>query len=563
MRKILSILLFITLAACTQQRESKTITPVNPYIPQNLSYAVSEKVYRYQMDSDPIYPTYSGNDGSNMVFSISPALPTGLQFSSTTGRIAGMPEAVSAAQTYTITATNNSGSTSTDLKLSVIHQEPFGLTYGNDILVTSVNGLINVVPMCSEGFRLGALCTSYSISPALPSFLNFNSTSGRISGIVTSKFTQTYVVTGKNTGGETTFSLTIDVRNYISQLSVGAEHGCAIVDGVVKCWGKNDQGQLGDGSQANKLTPVSVVYSGVGFSTLTAGQDFTCAYRTSDFANFCWGSNADGNLGPNVSSARVLTPFNIGFNLTNLSASTAPSLRRLCGVNDNDEALCFGAYDFGSLVGDNYKVKQNASTILAPVNKVSAGGDFSCFVKSGRVYCHGSNDQGQLGDNLTSGSQSFYTITPTGLESGVTSIDTFGKSACAIKNSAQLFCWGEINGEVTPAEMTVNILDIISLESVSLGKDFLCVKNLGRAYCIGDNSFGQLGQGTTDLNSLNFVEVIKDNDQPLGNILSIEAGEAHVCAIASNEVFCWGKNSVGQLGINSLVNSNKAKKLTF
>lgn len=562
MKKVVFFLLFFALG-CTQQREQKTYNPVNPSIPQNLSYEASEKTLRYQEVMNPIYPTFSGSDGSIPSFSISPALPTGLQFSATTGRIAGTPEALSSSRVYTVTVTNNTGSASTNLVLSVVHQAPFNLSYGNNLILSSMGGLINVVPLCAEGIRMGAGCTSFSISPALPSFLSFNTTSGRISGIVSSRFTQTYTITGYNTGGSTSTDVTIDIRQNIYNISLGVDHSCAIVDGISKCWGRNDHGQVGDGTQVNKLSPVSINYSGSRFANISLGLDFSCAYRFSDFQAYCWGNNPDGAFGPNVALTSSLVPLDLNLVIAGINVSQGSSLRRLCGLNDQEQSLCYGAYDFGSLVSTNYRVRENSSTNLSPISAISSGGDFACFLKFGRVYCHGNNSVGQLGDNQASGSSSFYTVTPVGLESGVTALDSFGRSACAIKNNQNLYCWGEINGAVEPTLMTIDILDSISIDSLSVGQNFLCLKNMSRVYCIGDNSVGQLGRGSADANSVSFVEVKKDNDEPLGNVQQLELGGAHACAIASNEVFCWGKNDQGQLGIGSVVNSNKAKKLNF
>lgn len=83
----------------------------------------------------------------------------------------------------------------------------------------------------------------------------------------------------------------------ISKLAGGSTHTCALTtSGGVKCWGYNAQGQLGDNSTTQRLSPVDVVGLGSGVSSITAGDGNTCALLTSGTAK-CWGYNGQGQLG--------------------------------------------------------------------------------------------------------------------------------------------------------------------------------------------------------------------------------------------------------------------------
>jgi hypothetical protein len=86
-----------------------------------------------------------------------------------------------------------------------------------------------------------------------------------------------------------------------SSLSAGADHTCALdANGAAYCWGNNASGELGDGTQVNSSRPVKVAGGHV-FRAISAGTDHTCALGSGSAADsdkvFCWGSNAQGQLG--------------------------------------------------------------------------------------------------------------------------------------------------------------------------------------------------------------------------------------------------------------------------
>jgi alpha-tubulin suppressor-like RCC1 family protein len=83
-------------------------------------------------------------------------------------------------------------------------------------------------------------------------------------------------------------------------IAAGSTHSCALTTaGAVKCWGANAMGQLGDGTNGQKTTPVGVSGLSVGAVAISAGGDHTCAQTASD-ALKCWGSNSNGQIGDNM-----------------------------------------------------------------------------------------------------------------------------------------------------------------------------------------------------------------------------------------------------------------------
>ncbi len=91
----------------------------------------------------------------------------------------------------------------------------------------------------------------------------------------------------------------------------------------------------------------------------------------------------------------------------------------------------------------------------------------------------------------------------------------------------------------------VAVSDGLTFSSVSAGDDHTCgVTGMGEAFCWGDNSSGQLGNGT--FNSSSGVPVPVSDGH---TFTSVSAGNTHTCGVTtSDETFCWGYNFFGQLG---------------
>ena len=171
--------------------------------PTGLSYpAVPTQVVGQPMAS--ITPTVSGSV-SNYV--VSPALPAGLSLNATSGAIGGTPTAAKAATTYTVTASNGGGSTSTTMSLTVNDVPPVVSYSGTPIALTKDIAASPITPTST-----GGVVVTWSIAPALPAGLSFDTSDGRISGAPTELSpAATYVVTAQNSGGTTNANLTLSV----------------------------------------------------------------------------------------------------------------------------------------------------------------------------------------------------------------------------------------------------------------------------------------------------------------------------------------------------------------
>ena len=151
-------------------------------------------------------PTSIG--GAVVSYSVSPALPAGLTLNTSTGVISGTPTTLTAIANYTITATNTGGSTTASVSITVNDIAPSALTYfSNPATYAKDTAITDNTPSSS-----GGAVVSYAVSPALPTGLTLNTSSGIISGTPTTLIAAAdYTVIATNTGGSTSVSVSIAV----------------------------------------------------------------------------------------------------------------------------------------------------------------------------------------------------------------------------------------------------------------------------------------------------------------------------------------------------------------
>ncbi|MDH5655092.1 MAG: putative Ig domain-containing protein, partial [Spirochaetia bacterium] len=181
-----------------------TIT-VNDAPPSALNYGGNPYVFTVNAGITPIAPTITGTP---TLYSISPALPTGLVFDTATGGISGTPTAITAAASYLITASNSGGSTSFLLTLTVNDVAPT-FTYAGPLTFTKLVAVATpVTPTGVTG------TPTYSVSPDLPAGLVLDTATGGISGTpLDTSAAADYTITATNSGGSASQTVSIAVNN--------------------------------------------------------------------------------------------------------------------------------------------------------------------------------------------------------------------------------------------------------------------------------------------------------------------------------------------------------------
>src|SRR5439155_213184 len=189
-----------------------------------------------------------------------------------------------------------------------------------------------------------------------------------------------------------------------TKLDAGQEHTCGVIaSGTAYCFGRGDEGQLGNGSFTSDLgflTPVLVV-GGRTWTAVSAGFVHSCGLTTDNDA-YCWGNNALGTLGDGTTTDRS-APTLVTGGLAFLSITADNS--HTCGVVADASAYCWGGNQLGQL-GIGSTISQTAPAQVSggfgwqSVSvSLSGVGAHTCGITSGNVvYCWGTGDRGQLGN---------------------------------------------------------------------------------------------------------------------------------------------------------------------
>ncbi len=254
-------------------------------------------------------------------------------------------------------------------------------------------------------------------------------------------------------------------------ITAGGNHTCAVLDnGVVRCWGLGEFGQLGNGGTGSigdtedpgAANPVNLG-AGHTATAVTAGAFHTCAIRE-DGAVSCWGLGGNGQLGLGVTAA-VLDPSTVGtvdLGPGRTAKAITAGFGHTCAVLDNGSVRCWGLNDSGQLgYGNKTQIGDNEAPALAgPVNlgdgrtatAISSGGDHTCAVlDDGNMRCWGAGLYGQLGVlGLTpiGDTEAPASIAPVDLGTGRTAkaVASGIYHSCARLDDASVRCWG--NGTV-------------------------------------------------------------------------------------------------------------------
>jgi alpha-tubulin suppressor-like RCC1 family protein len=343
-------------------------------------------------------------------------------------------------------------------------------------------------------------------------------------------------------------------------VAVGTSHVCAAKsDGTVWCWGDNSAGQLGDGTTAAHNVPAQV--PGLqGIVALSSHASHTCAQDTAG-ALHCWGDDQKGQLGDGLTSARFQATAVLG--LSGASAVSAGGNFTCALLADGGDVQCWGT-DRDNELGDfSYQNRAVPGPVpgLVGVAQLAAGGNHACArLSDGSVQCWGGNSASQLADSTigapvtgVAGASSVAASTSKTIYSYSSSssgcYDDCGAS-CAV-SAGLVQCWGDNrfgqigNGSFGTSNVPPTaVLGVSGVTQVVLGAQHGCaLTGAGTVSCWGDNTYGQLGDGTLA------SRAAAGQVPSLSGVVALSAGDVHTCALLTDQtVQCWGNNDYGQLG---------------
>jgi alpha-tubulin suppressor-like RCC1 family protein len=325
-----------------------------------------------------------------------------------------------------------------------------------------------------------------------------------------------------------------------SSISVGDGHACGLTAaGEAWCWGGNGFGQLGDGTTTFRPLPVPVAPgTGLRFTSLRAGEFRTCGVA-SDGTGYCWGRNLNGELGNGTeddSALPVVVGPGLGLTFAVVEPGTAMFGSHSCGVTTDHRAFCwgnstvFGMLGDGGFAGSAWPVEVGPGLGLS-FTTVSAGASHNCATTSGGVgYCWGANGAGQLGNGTAdfsfpnvfpvpvpdamvhrlpepvTGGHTFSTIDGGGTLIFFTDDNSqfYRSFTCGLSTGGAALCWGNNrfgqvgDGTTTDRPSPTPVAPVLGgLAAISTGSSHACgLSSFGRAYCWDYNAAGQLGDGT-------------------------------------------------------------------
>jgi Regulator of chromosome condensation (RCC1) repeat len=284
-------------------------------------------------------------------------------------------------------------------------------------------------------------------------------------------------------------------------LAVGQAFACGLTSaGAARCWGSNASGQLGIGTLSDFQTQALAPSGGLLFTTIVAGDAFACGLTT-DHVVYCWGDNTLGQLGDSTVAARAVpAPVATTEHFTTIAAG----FQHVCASATTGTTYCWGANDGGQLGAPSTNTCQvpvydyafyGSSTVAvncatAPIAVKNAPGGFTALtasngtcglVGSGQAYCWGYGSTGGAG--IPNNGQ-------------FTSLAAGYAAVCGITTALSISCWTYADPLVSPSVLT-SVPGIASPRSIVAGHQHWCaIDGAGIAFCWGDNSYGQLGNGT-------------------------------------------------------------------
>ena len=402
----------------------------------------------------------------------------------------------------------------------------------------------------------------------------------------------TLLVQDPISGQVATAKIVVGESGIAPEISSFLYHTVAIkADGTVWAWGLNGNGQLGDGSKANKYIPTQVDISDV--VSVDAGY-YDTLFLKSDGTVWATGQNNCGQLGDGtntdktvpvrVGGGNLATPSGYLENIVQIAAGNGTSY----ALDANGNVWAWG-YNANGELGDNTTTNRNTPKKImnsnrigdmSGVTQISAGANHLLMLKAdSTVWAVGYNYNGMLGDNTATNRYVPVQVKDTtgnNFLRGVIKVQAGAQHSVALLANGNVVAWGRRdvgqlgNGEgMTSALAGRNLLptyvrnvgntgilsDVIDISSGAY--EVIALKSDGTAVTWGHNSNGQLGDGTTSNRNVPVVLKGANNEPVLQNIIMIAAGHKTMKAVTEDgNVYSWGISVNGEVGDDQTLQRN-------
>ena len=330
-------------------------------------------------------------------------------------------------------------------------------------------------------------------------------------------------------------------------------------------FGFNDYGQLGDGTTTNRNIPTQISGNFNDIIAVSCG-DYHTAILKSDGTVYTVGRNDYGQLGDGTTTDRNTLTEITDSNATNIIAVSCG--RYHTAILKSDGSVYTFGWNFYGALGNGTTTNRNTPTKIQgheDVIAVSCGGYHTAIVKSdGTVYTFGFNDNGQLGNGTTTDRNTPTEITDSNA-TNIIAVSCGGRHTAILKSDGTVYTFGyNSNGQLgdgtttnktTPTEISGNHNDVIA---ISCGYDHTAiVKSDGTVYTFGRNHYGQLGLGDTT------QKTTPTQIQGHEDVIAVSCGYSHTAILKSDgTVYTFGFNDNGQLGDGTTTNKNIPIKIS-
>jgi alpha-tubulin suppressor-like RCC1 family protein len=364
----------------------------------------------------------------------------------------------------------------------------------------------------------------------------------------------------------------------VTAVRAGQHHSIALCsDGTVAAWGSNSSGQLGNNSTTSSTAPVAVLQGGVLAGktvTAVAAGDYHTLALCSDGTIVAWGSNSYGQLGNNsttnspVPVAVDLGGVLAGKTITGITAGSDYSLA-LCSEGT---AAAWG-YNGSGQLGNNSTTSSPVPVMVVQAGALAgktitalAAGDSTTLAlcSDGTVAAWGNNNNGQLGNNSTTGSSVPVAVVQSGALAGktVTALSAGTYHCFALCSDGTLAAWGyNIYGQLGNNSTTSSSVPVPVDQSGALAGKTVTAVDCGIYYSLalcsdgtlaawGNNFWGAFGDNSRT-NSPVPVPVAQSGVLAGKTPVALAAGFQHSLTLCSDgSLAAWGYGVFGQLGDN-------------